>query len=596
MNLFAIGTAPGRQLSLDSARRATEEVAAFLPGLEGRRVEGWAAPGGDVVAVSLSHGPERVGDVRYAHFEEDEMALFAGRPIVWTSDDQADGRGPLDPRFYLTPAEGWRNDLDGRYTVARWQRETGRAELFTDSLGAYPVYSATGAGQIWVGNSPALLERLTGRRALSPEVLCAFFACGWSLSGDSVRAGVRRVPRGTRVTLRQGVVDEQPELLPVEKLASLFSTGFDAAAAARAINGAAAALADWPGRPTEVAVTGGRDSRLAFAGALEAGIPFTAVTKAFAGQEGYPDTADVVVARSLCQAVGIEHRVIRQQGGSSPLSDPARAASILAVTGPGTVSLGDSLELSLDGAAGPCPVLLGGQGAELAKGAYAKPDGSTSPERIAAELLGKASPRWPPRLVGAAGERLVRSWLHDWASEQIDGGVPPSEVPTLFHLLVRLGRWGGPGLTSRDVGLDTTSPVWTARVLPHQLNLPLAQRKAGHFHARVLEELSPRLAALPYEQATSRGMREKLVREARRRVQRGLVPGHRQATDPFAEAFAQICEAALTQPDHSAWQVLGKRRVQRLLRRDPGTLDPRSRQQVLRLGTIFLADTCPATT
>jgi hypothetical protein len=600
VNLFAIGTAAGRRLSVDGARRAIEEVGQVLPGLDGRRAEGWTAPDGDVVAISLSHEPERVGGVRYACFGEGEMALFAGRPIVWTGAGEADGRRPLDPRFYLAPADRWREDLDGRYVAARWQREIGRAELFTDALGAYPVYSATAAGVTWVGNSPALLARLTGAQTLSPEVLCAFFACGWSLGGDATSAGVRRVPRGMRVTLGQGVAEERADLLPVEELASLFASDFDAAAAARAIAGASAALADWPGRPREVAITGGRDSRLALAGAVEAGFPFTAVTKAFAGQEGYPDTPDVVVARAICQALGLDHRVIPQGDESSPLSDSRRAAAILAVTGPGSVSLGDSLELPLAGAPEPFAVLLGGQGAELAKGAYATADGPSAPERIAGLLLDKASPAWPPRIVGREGERLVRAWLRDWASEQIERGVPPSEVPTLFHLLVRLGAWGGPGLTSRDVGLETTSPAWTLRLLPHQLSLPLVERKAGRFHARVLEELSPRLAALPYEQATTRGMRQKLVREARRRVERRLPAGrgHRGPGGPdhFATAFAQIREAVLTQPDHDAWQSLRRRRVQRLLRRDPGALDPRSRQQVLRLGTIFLVDRCPATT
>jgi hypothetical protein len=590
VNLFVVGTAARPQAALQSAAEALARAADRLPGFEDRSVDKWANADATAVAVAISHAPDAVGGIRYRSFEPDRMALYAGRPFAWEESGAADGRGPLDPSFYLEPVERWRDRLDGRYAVARQLPGSDACEAFTDALGAYPLYAARGDGVSWVGNSPAVLADLAGGSELSTEVLTSFFACGWSLSGDPIWSRVRRIERGTRVTLRAGRIEERQDLFPAAELAATFSTRFDAGDAATAIAGAAAALADWPGRPAEVAITGGRDSRLALAGALRSGVAFTAMTKAFPGHEGYPDTADVTVARRLCRETGVEHRVICQEGGLNPLSDPRRAARILTATGPGTVSLGDSLELPAGGAPAPFPVLLGGQGAEVAKGAYGAAAANASPEALAELLLPKASPSFPPRLVDADGEQAVRSWLRAWAQRQIDSGVPVVEVPTLFHLLVRLGTWGGAGLTSRDFGLDTTSPMWTKRLLGQQVALPLAERRAGLFFARVLQELSPRLAEMPYE-GGGKGLSAKVLKEARRRASRPLARFHGRAeADAFPGAFAEIREAVMTQPDHPAWSALQKRRVHRLLGRKPYALDPRSRQQVLRLGTVFLAD------
>ena len=43
----------------------------------------------------------------------------------------------------------------------------------------------------------------------------------------------------------------------------------------------------------------------------------------------------------------------------------------------------------------------------------------------------------------------------------------------------------------------------------------------------------------------------------------------------------------LSQPDHAAWQVLDRPRVESLLAGEPGALDTMSRYYVWRLATVF---------
>jgi hypothetical protein len=52
--------------------------------------------------------------------------------------------------------------------------------------------------------------------------------------------------------------------------------------------------------------------------------------------------------------------------------------------------------------------------------------------------------------------------------------------------------------------------------------------------------------------------------------------------------LADVRAAAQAQSDHPAWSVLDRDRVQRLLARDVGSLDPMSRSYVWRLATVLL--------
>jgi hypothetical protein len=68
-------------------------------------------------------------------------------------------------------------------------------------------------------------------------------------------------------------------------------------------------------------------------------------------------------------------------------------------------------------------------------------------------------------------------------------------------------------------------------------------------------------------------------------VRRRLRP--KRADDPFARVLPEIREAVLAQPQHDAWQVLDRARVESLLASDAAALDTMSRYYVWRLATVF---------
>jgi hypothetical protein len=587
--LFVVGSGVPDGLSVEHAQRVLEEVAAPVPGIGGRPSQGWQSADGSAVAACLAHDPERLGGVRYHHFADDELALFAGRPMVWTSETEADGRGPLDPRYYLAPAEEWRPRLDARYAVARWERGGGRLEVFTDPLGAYPVYWGSGPDGTWVSNSPAVVARLLGDEEWSPKVLAMFLTIGWDMDGDPLWRSATLAPRGSRLTLRGGRVEEERDLLRDADLRGLFEVPWSTERTTEIIVAATRALADWPDRELRLGLSGGFDSRLALAGVLLAGVPVSVTTKVWPGQPGYPETEELAVAARVCRAAGIPQTVVDVGRAGHPLDDVRRTIAILRATGPGTVSVGDSVELAVRVEERP-PMLISGAGAEIAR--YIWQNGKEeTPDEFATRMYPSLAPRPPGRLVTAEPQRMVADWLRAWA-ERHAPLVPPVELPKLYHLLVRIGTWSPSGPLSRDFGFDTLQPVAIARLLPQQCGLPLEERKHEHWHRAQVAAMRPDLASVPYE-ALGESLRLRVRRELRRRAElegRRLLGSRsdQRPADPFFGAWELTRDAVAARHDHPAWQFLDRRRVKRLFSGVPERLDPRSRSQVLRLATVFI--------
>src|SRR5439155_8562658 len=66
--------------------------------------------------------------------------------------------------------------------------------------------------------------------------------------------------------------------------------------------------------------------------------------------------------------------------------------------------------------------------------------------------------------------------------------------------------------------------------------------------------------------------------------------GISSARDAFAPVHELVGERVLAQPEHPAWAVLDRPRVERLLGSRPSALDTMSRYYVWRLAGVFLVE------
>ena len=599
MNLFVLGWSSERKVDAHVPPAALTRLLDRLPFFPGRPIETWVAPSRAFAAAWVTHGPEQTGGVRYAHPGQDRLALFSGRPVRWTGEREADGRSPLDPSFYLRPAEHWADSLDGRFAAARYD-DAGRVlDVVSDALGAYPIYEAHADGVRWMSNNAELLRDLTGSRDLDPSVLAPVLGGGWSLSGDPVWSGVRRITYGCVRRLAPGRPAGRAELMQLPELASMLGSGFDPGRAAAMLTEGVRALADWPGRPSVVPVTGGRDSRVVLGAALRSGIEFDATT---GGGETSPD---VQVGRRLAEAGGVRHSILAHDQHGSVWDDWRRAAAIVDMTSSGTASLADAAGFPLGPREGALVLWHSGQGGEIARSYYGTGAGlgrDALTGRLTRTFLGQRPGR--SDVLSDDGRVLVREQIGGWVDRQLGSGIHLDDVPDMFYLQRRMGTWAGPSHGCVEYVRDTTSPLWSRHLLRDELGLPTAERVRHLFHLRVLEVLAPELVRIPFEDGRgwpagrsraglrverARTLAGKAAREARRRAlaRRRRAAGGEAAGDPFARVLPEIRDTVLSQPGHQAWAVLDRARVERLLGSPASALDTMSRYYVWRLATVF---------
>ncbi len=536
MNLFVIGWGSGRVPDPERARAAVRGFLARVPFLPGAEVREWRSPEGRMVAAWAAD------DKCYAEVSDDEAVLWAGRPVEWD--------------------EG------------RWTRVLGRDPGFAaveDPLGAYPLYRTDVDGEVWLSNRAEPLRALTGSREVDRHALASLLGGGWPLGGQPVWAAVRRMT---------GPVagGEAP---------AMCGAGWDAAKAAELLVENVRELAGWPGRPNVVPVTAGRDSRLVFAAALRAGIAFSAATG------GAPDSPDVVGGRMLCDVAGVEHSLVPADPHGDPWSTPEEAARVLGLTTSGTASLGDAAGFPLGPVDGPPVLWHSGQGGEIARRYYraaAGTDRNSAVDGLERVFCGRRPGRAEP--LSPEGRASVRAGLERWVDGQLESGARVEDLPDLFYLDERMGSWAGATHGAVEWVRDTTSPLWSLRLLPHMLGGTVAEREAEAFHTAVLRELAPELADLPYEggAASKRGVGHKVrrgIQEVRRRVAR---PDGRDGApaDPFDNVLRAVRRAAAAHPDHVAWQVLDRPRAEALIARPASALDDMNRHYVWRIATVLL--------
>lgn len=596
MNLFVVGWSSDGSVPPGLAPRAVGDLAGRLPFFAGERVQAWRAPSGTVEAAWIAHTGERVGGVRYVHAEPTRLALFAGRPILWGSDGRADGRGPLDPSGYSNVRAGWDARLDGRCVIVRADDDRRELQLWTDALGAYPVFRTSAAGATWFSNNAEVLRGLHGGRDLDPVALAGLLGSDWSLDGHPVWAAVRRLERGSVLRLSAGEPASRHLNLPAEEIRSRLGGELDAARAAGDLVECLRALADWPGRPSTLLLTGGRDSRLLVAAARAAGLTLPVFTA------GAPGDPDMEVAMTVRRLTGLDHRV--QPGRRlAATSDPQLAARLLALTTAGTAPLTAPLELPLELGEGPLPVVHTGHGGEIARTYFGTGRGGL--EELTELLYRRVvlPGPWRRELLCSRGRELVRRQVRDWVEVQLAAGIGAADVPDVFFAFRRVPNALGPYHGLGEFANDHVSPLWSNRLIDHLLALSPAQRRSQQFHRRVLGELAPELVAVPFadgrswrEQArpsqrrrrVARRLAAQAFRELRRR--RGRASSRRRARAPMAEVQRLTRAAVAARPGHAAWEVLERGRVDALLRRPPLTLDWVGREQVWRLATVFLPD------
>lgn len=560
----------------------------------------WIAGSGRFAAAWVAHDADRMGGVRYVATSPSRFALFSGRPIRWTGEQTADGRTPLNPEYYLGDPDRWSDTLDGRFFAARYDDTLQSLTVCTDPMGAYPVFRLTRGETVWFSNAPSLLRRMSNLREVELGVVADHVACGWSLDGNPWWRDVQRIERGTVATYTQRLPLRSRELLPVRDVASMYGRRTSVPVAARMIIASLRALADWPGRASLVPVTGGKDSRLVLPAAIAAGLDCEFVTA------GTFERPDVVVAKRLCARVGVSHHLLPRYPYWSVEKDHLRAARVFAAVLGGLVTTADASGYPV-AAVPDAPVLWhSGQGGEIARGFYGVGRGTV--EAVAADLFGKVTGlrRGECGVLSRDALDTVRARVRKWVDDAADSGAACRDLPDLFYAFNRMPNWSAPGHGAVEFVRDTTSPLWSRRLLPYLVGASAVERSREQFHYRVLEVLDASLLEIPFAGDdwptwhSQLAMRARMAASAvRRELMKRLGVSWRSsrgksseggaagANDPFALVMETTRDRVYSQRHHAAWAILDRPQVDELFRAPSGELTAAQKLSVWRLLDVF---------
>jgi hypothetical protein len=585
-----------------AADRALEgAVAAMGPFALPHRTR-WSSRDGELLVACAAHRPEQLGGVEYLHGDDDRVALFAGRPIVWNADGQADGQSCLDPRAFLAPAAEWSDTLDGRCAVVRYDATQRALEVYADPVGLYSVFTAVDGGTRWVSNSVEVLRQAVGAARMRPSVLASFFGAAFSMTGEPLWQGVDRLARGKlSASARRLAGDRRPAVLPrpdrdVRRRLRRRRGRCDPRRLRRRL------------RPLAGAARRGADDRgqgLApdLRGGALAGTRLPERDGRVSGGRRLPAVEDAQAGRELCRRAGVPHRAPQLDIASATLATLPGGPALLRHLSTGTVAFNDVRTVELSLVDQPVRIMHKGLGGEIARN-YFGVGRSGDAGGLGRQLTDRMMHAWPRPLLSPEGRALLEGDVRTWADARLGEGAEPADVPDLFYVHSRVGGWAGDSLAVHEVVEDTALALCSRRLLPHMLGMPVEDRVRQRFHADVLAALqrargvevaaaqdgaARRPSAVQQRLDKARGVGRKAAKELSARAP--WSPRLRNAAlDTFIPLFHQTRVAVASQPQHEAWAVLDRGRVRALLARDPRRMEPRSRLQVARLATAFAPD------
>ena len=358
-----------------------------------------------------------------------------------------------------------------------------------------PVYVAEVPGAVIVSDRATWAAWTAGRLDdHDPLHACALLNPGFPLGGATPFGGVSALSPATTLHLLSG----EPTRIPADLTAGPVSSGLDGAGAvAEALVAAVAPLREG-GRPVELSLTGGKDSRLIAAALVSAGVPVVART------HGFDDHPDVVVAAEIARRLGIEH-VVRTPAA------PGQEVDVLARIR-ATVLVADGMLSAFENVGRPDPaasavITAGGHGGEILRGGYAetaagKPHtaaglrAALDPARRtvrAAEMFRRLTGKHLGLLRRGPAASYVAS-LAPWSAALARRPLPALDD---FYLVNRAGRWSAAARQAYLIRERLEQPLFDDRVVLAARAVPLGYRVSGQLSAAVLAELCPALTDVP---------------------------------------------------------------------------------------------------
>ncbi len=270
----------------------------------------------DWLKLALSLAPTNISANRPLLHEHPGLAVAVLNPVAGVRAHA----GCACVGTLLDSREDWwkigRDSPDGSYAICR--SDSDRVELITDDLGSRPLWYLQTADVFLASTSQRAIVRLLGDFTVNPRAVSWMLSAGCLGPEDSWDSRLKRVPRGTRLTLdrhawvitaSQGAPTDDLAAVPVSPAEQVTMMGRAVAHACEALD---LDLTDW-----RLPLSGGKDSRCLLVYLLRAGHKPRCITWGMQPRRLSPNS-DAQVADQVARVMGVdrEYFVVDHTTGS----------------------------------------------------------------------------------------------------------------------------------------------------------------------------------------------------------------------------------------------------------------------------------------
>jgi asparagine synthase (glutamine-hydrolysing) len=208
-----------------------------------------------------------------------------------------------DPRAELGSRPGQKGSI-----FAAWNWDGEKLTVTNDRYGFYPIYYAVHKDRIAISPSITQLVHLNSRLDFDEDAFAVFLRLGWLIGNDTLFKSVKALPPDSVLTWHHGNLEIRSSEITGSKPLNI-SRSEAIRTYAELFQTSMATVLSNSGK-FAVPISGGRDSRhILLASCKAQRKPDLCLTVPH--PPPYP-REDVLVAKQLCQALGVEHKIVEQ--------------------------------------------------------------------------------------------------------------------------------------------------------------------------------------------------------------------------------------------------------------------------------------------
>lgn len=484
------GSTPEHRVSVvqQAIERSKNFLVTSFPSMQEERVSTWVSSNGHVAAVSMSNEPE--GHASFLS-NEDGQDVFMGLEGYLTD--------PSDAHMLAHSPDPLNDSLQVGGCFAAFIAHEHAVVGVTDASGTGGTYWSETQNLRILSNRSLLThlvalsdEQATGRPSISLDLLAIR-----NIANSGFIHGDRSAFQGVHSLGCQSAIYLSPWSTKVRRFDAPYlplSTEENWEPTPELIEDIASSLIDafapLKGQDLQLSLTGGRDSRILLSAASHVdGMQLTTQTR---GEEDHPD---VVLARELSGALGVQHKLVLPERSAPDVllaEEPQRRIQRVLDTHDWAISGWDDAPDY-----GPFSVrpTMSGVGGEIMRGGMVRPGVDTMKvEQLKTSILNQM----------AGAPRLFHPWLNQAATDEARyflnlAAANPYEASDQIQRLDRSRHWAASRRAATRLRSHAIDPLFDNKFLQKALRVPAAYRWNERLAHDLIKRLAPTIADFPIE-------------------------------------------------------------------------------------------------